>query len=43
VSCVLHAHSCIGFAIAGPNVKHVADAFLKDENLKILRDHVTVG
>jgi len=41
VSCVLHTHICIGFAIVGLNVKHVADAFLKDKSLKILRDQVT--
>lgn len=32
---------CIGLAIVGLNVKHMAVAFLKDESLKILRDHVT--
>jgi len=41
VSCVLLTHICIGFAIVRLNVRHVADAFLKDESLNILRDHVT--
>ena len=36
VSSDLHTHICIGFAIVGLNVKHVAEVFLKDESLKFL-------